>query len=132
MDYKGIKDGVRKYFSLNKFRYVRQNNDDLDEEQKEKKKKHNKLSYCDTCKFLRPPRSFHCAQCGVCIEVHDHHCPWVGTCIGYRNLKYFIAFLFWCGFNAVVDLSIMAYIMWTATEQMTDPNEQVFQWCIKL
>jgi hypothetical protein len=51
------------------------------------------LSYCDTCQHLRPPRSFHCQQCNCCIELHDHHCPWVGTCIGKRNTRYFAGFL---------------------------------------
>ena len=26
------------------------------------------LSLCTTCNLLRPPRSFHCRTCGVCIE----------------------------------------------------------------
>ena len=49
-----------------------------------------RLSFCDTCKILRPPRSFHCRVCNVCIEQHDHHCPWVGTCIALRNSQTFI------------------------------------------
>ena len=59
------------------------------------KNKHLKLSYCKTCDVLRPPRSFHCSICEMCVEVHDHHCPWVGTCIGRRNTHFFIGFLFW-------------------------------------
>ena len=50
------------------------------------------VSRCRTCHVLRPPRSFHCTDCGACIEVHDHHCPWVGTCVGKRNHKYFLMF----------------------------------------
>jgi len=59
------------------------------------------LSFCATCLTVRPPRAFHCNDCGVCIEVHDHHCPWVGTCIGRRNLKYFVGFIFSTALHAL-------------------------------
>jgi len=109
MDYLNITDPVQKFYSLNKFVYLRKTLDENSELGVDKKKKHNKLSYCDTCNMLRPPRSFHCAQCGVCVEVHDHHCPWVGTCIGYRNMRQFLGFLWWTGILALVTAILVGY-----------------------
>ncbi|KAL1824992.1 hypothetical protein ACET3Z_011770 [Daucus carota] len=40
---------------------------------------------CSYCNVLQPPRAKHCHDCDKCVLQFDHHCVWLGTCIGQGN-----------------------------------------------
>lgn len=40
---------------------------------------------CSYCHCLQPPRAKHCHDCDKCVLEYDHHCVWLGTCIGKGN-----------------------------------------------
>ncbi|KAG1359476.1 protein S-acyltransferase 10 [Cocos nucifera] len=40
---------------------------------------------CTYCHIIQPPRTKHCHDCDKCVLRFDHHCAWLGTCIGKGN-----------------------------------------------
>ena len=70
-----------------------------------------KLNYCYTCSLFRPPRTSHCAICDNCVERFDHHCLWLGTCVGKRNYKYFYLLISLLNISAVFQIGFCLYVL---------------------
>ncbi|KAH9837742.1 zf-DHHC-domain-containing protein [Rhodofomes roseus] len=66
--------------------------------------------YCWKEGFVKPLRAHHCAACGTCVLRYDHHCPWIGQCVGARNYKYFVIFLEWA----------LLFCLWTFSTLVAD------------
>ena len=70
-----------------------------------------KVKFCSTCHIFRGPGVSHCKKCDNCVENFDHHCPWLGNCIGKNNYYYFFIFLIFVNVFVMSNLFISIVLM---------------------
>jgi len=51
------------------------------------------LPQCTHCRALQVARAKHCYDCGRCVRRLDHHCWWLGNCVGVGNHRVFLGYL---------------------------------------
>ncbi len=70
---------------------------------------------CPRCMHPKPVRAYHCSKCNRCIFRMDHHCVWIGNCVGYLNQKPFILFLLYTLLLSSISLLMQAikFYRWT-------------------
>lgn len=65
--------------------------------------------FCPFCLVKKNYKTIHCLICQKCIDEFDHHCFWVGNCIGKDNYTLFFIFLIFIIFNTLFNFSITCY-----------------------
>ncbi|WVN86643.1 uncharacterized protein L203_101812 [Cryptococcus depauperatus CBS 7841] len=103
--------------------------------------------YCKTCQHYKPPRAHHCRQCNTCyLKVSlsracncasgsvltvllfgsskqlDHHCPWIGNCVGFFNQGHFIRFLLWVDIATTYHLIMMVSRVMSIAQYYVEPT----------
>ncbi|RNF19575.1 putative palmitoyltransferase ZDHHC12 [Trypanosoma conorhini] len=51
------------------------------------------LHWCRKCRLWQPLRAKHCERCERCVRKYDHHCFWIGGCVGEANHPRFFLLL---------------------------------------
>ncbi|XP_001359536.4 probable palmitoyltransferase ZDHHC24 [Drosophila pseudoobscura] len=69
--------------------------------------------YCASCEIMVPPRAWHCRLCKTCCLKRDHHCTFSANCIGHRNQRYFLVFLFYGTLGSFQSLVYNCIYVWT-------------------
>ncbi len=62
--------------------------------------------------------------------MYDHHCSWVGNCIGHGNLHFFTQYLVYTSSGAVYSLCLMAYYRRVALSYYSEENSSEARWSL--
>ena len=77
--------------------------------------------FCPLCLVKNKFRSKHCLICEMCVDEFDHHCFWVGNCIGKNNYTLFFIFLIYILINTLFNMGVN--IFYLITEMGNDEAE---------
>lgn len=70
--------------------------------------------YCPLCEANSPPRAFHCDRCHTCILKRDHHCTFAGCCVGLKNFRHYMLFLFYMSVGSLYATVLNMFFIWNA------------------
>ena len=68
-------------------------------------------NFCPYCLVKEEYKSKHCLICQKCVREFDHHCFWIGNCIGKNNYTLFFIFLVYIILNILFNCGISCYYL---------------------
>ena len=54
----------------------------------------------------------------------DHHCPWIVNCVGEKNKKSYILFIFYGGINSLINSIVMFKEFYYVTKNVNEINQK--------
>ena len=60
---------------------------------------------CEQCQYWKVLTTHHCSTCRTCVEGMDHHCSFLGQCLGEDNFKFFLLYIFYGCILATVSVA---------------------------
>lgn len=82
-------------------------------------------TWCEECSSWKPVFASHCKACQRCCMWMDRHCFSAGTCIGHRNVRCYIVWLFygitWCVYGGAACILGL----------LVDTPEDLWDWCLR-
>ena len=69
--------------------------------------------YCSPCKIWHQSNVHHCRRCQQCIFERDHHCAFLGICVGFKNRRRFTVFLFYGSWLCLLISCLSSYLGFT-------------------
>ena len=83
--------------------------------------------FCPMCLVKNKFRSKHCLICQICVDEFDHHCFWVGNCIGKNNYTLFFIFLIFILANTLYNIGVnIFYLITEIKNEETEKGNTAF------
>ncbi|CAF0868772.1 unnamed protein product [Brachionus calyciflorus] len=67
------------------------------------------LFFCEPCLKVQAVPTKHCKLCECCVSKFDHHCLFIGKCVGLKNHRLFMLFLL----SALISCTVFIYTVYT-------------------